>query len=295
MASTRLARLTLALYPLAYRRRYGEEMVALIEDSASSPAVVFDLMRGAVRAHLRPEPALARQVGRDERLRLGVSSVLLCWVLFTLAGLAFYKTTEGSALEGGGGAPGLLGGLHLAIQILAGLGSAAVVLGAAPLILIALRQGARRPELRSLTRLACACVVAFSLASAALVLVAKANAGPPAGVAVLVFAAWSLVALGCGIGCAHAARRGLFAVTAPRRVLLLSGACATVVVAAMVGIALLTAAYLVDLTAAAPRLAGESNGPLGLVSVAASLAVLLAAMVAVSLPAALGVRRAWAR
>jgi hypothetical protein len=281
MASGRLARLALALYPLAHRRRYGEEMATLVEDSGGSPGVVLDLMRGAARAHLRPEPARAREVGPEERRRLGISSVLLCWVLFALAGLAFYKTTEGPSFEGGGGAPGLLGTLHLAIQILAALGSAALVLGAAPLL-----RGAIRP--------ACACVVVFSAATAALVLLVRAIPGLPAGVDALALGAWSLVALGCGIGCALAARRGLFAIAPPPRLLALARACATVVVAAMVGIALLTAAYLVDLIATAPGLAGEPNGPLGLVSVAASLAIQLAAMAAVSVPAALAVRRAWA-
>jgi hypothetical protein len=81
------------LYPLAYRRRYGEEMATLLEDSPVSAGTVVDLVRGAARAHLRPEPAVAAEVGPDERLRLGLGSVLLCWVLFALAGLAFYKTT----------------------------------------------------------------------------------------------------------------------------------------------------------------------------------------------------------
>ncbi len=61
----------------------------------------------------------------------------------------------------------------------------------------------------------------------------------------------------------------------------------------MVGIALLTAAYLVTVVAAAPAFAGEPNGPLGLVSVATSLAILSVAMFALSVPAALGIRRAW--
>jgi hypothetical protein len=290
--NARLARLALALYPLAYRRRYGEEMTTLLEDTPPSPAVIVDLLRGAARAHLRPEPAVAGEVGADERLRLGVGSVLLCWVLFALAGLALYKTTEGSASEGSG-APGLLNGLHLAIQALAALGSVAVVVAAAPLVFVALRQGAGRPELRRLTRLACGYVAAFVAGTAALVLLA-AGTTHSGGVDALILAAWSLVALVCGVGCASVARRGLLEIDVPRRVVLLAGACATVVVAAMVGIALLTAAYLVALVAAAPGWAGEPNGPLGAVSVAMSVAIQLVAMAALSAPAAFGIRRAWA-
>jgi hypothetical protein len=210
--NARLARIALGLYPLAYRRRYGQEMGALLEDSPPSPAVIVDLLRGAARAHLRPEPAVAAEVGPDERLRLGLGSVLLCWVLFAIAGLALYKTTENGASEAGG-EPALLGGLHLCIEVLAALGSVAVVVG-------------------------------------------------------------------------------LLGIAVPGRVVRLTGACAVVVVAAMIGIAVLTAAYLVTLVVAAPGFAGEPNGPLGVVSVATSLAILSVAMFAVSVRAALGIRQA---
>jgi hypothetical protein len=212
--SARLARLALALYPLAYRRRYGEEMATLLEDSAPSAATIVDLLRGAARAHLRPEPAVAAEVGPDERLRLGVGSVLVCWVLFAIAGLALYKTTENGASEAGGAEPGLLAGLHLCIQVLAALGSAAVVVG-------------------------------------------------------------------------------LLEVALSGRVLRLARACATVVVAAMIGIAVLTVAYLLTAVIAAPAFAGEPNGPLGLVSVATSLAILSVAMLVLCVAAAVGIRRAW--
>ncbi len=57
--SARLARLALALYPLAYRRRYGEEMATLLEDSAPSAATIVDLLRGA-----RARPPATRAGGR---------------------------------------------------------------------------------------------------------------------------------------------------------------------------------------------------------------------------------------
>ena len=80
--SDRLARLALALYPPAYRRRYGEEMAALLEDSGAAPKAVVDLLRGALIAHLRPSPTVAAELDVGERLRLGMGTVLLCWVFF---------------------------------------------------------------------------------------------------------------------------------------------------------------------------------------------------------------------
>ncbi|HKZ15292.1 MAG TPA: hypothetical protein VJL81_15755, partial [Solirubrobacterales bacterium] len=138
--SARLARLALRLYPPAYRRRYGDEMEALLEDGGAGPGAVLDLLRGAIGAHLRPEPALAATVGREERLRRGLAAVLLCWAIFVIAGLAFYKTTEGTPFEGVGETPSALGSLHLAIQILAAIGGVAVVVGAVPFVIAALRE-----------------------------------------------------------------------------------------------------------------------------------------------------------
>lgn len=290
--SARLARLALVLYPLAYRRRYGDEMAALLEDSGASSGAVIDLLRGAARAHLRPEPAVAGEVGPDERRRLGLSAVLLCWVLFSAAGLGLYKTTESRAFGGGVEGGGVLQIAHLAIQILAAVASLAVAVGAAPLVIAALRQGPERPAVRHATRLACACVATFVAATVALVVIAQAKLGLSAGVEALILAAWSLLGLASGVGCAVAARRGLFAIEAPRRTLRLATGCAALVALAMAAIVVLAGVYLVALVLGSPQLAGEPNGPLGVPGAGVSLAIQLAAMLALALPAGLGARRA---
>jgi hypothetical protein len=143
--SARPARLALRLYPLAYRRRYGAEMEALVEDSGASPGAVADLVQGAIGAHLRPEPGVAAAVGRDERLRHGLAAVLACWAVFVVAGLALYKTVEGVPFEGVPAVPAALNALHLGIQVLALVGGAAIALGAAPFAAAALVEGGKRP------------------------------------------------------------------------------------------------------------------------------------------------------
>jgi hypothetical protein len=45
------------LYPAAWRRRYGEEFLALLEALPASPRVVLDAFSGAIDAHLRPQVA----------------------------------------------------------------------------------------------------------------------------------------------------------------------------------------------------------------------------------------------
>jgi hypothetical protein len=285
--------MALALYPLAYRRRYGKEMAALVEDTGSSPRAIADLARGAFRAHLRPAPSVAGEVGPGDRLRLGVSAVLLCWVLFALAGLAFYKTTEGGSFDGLAGVPSLLGTARLGIQILAAVGSLAVVLGAAPLVLAALRQAGSRPAARRAVVGACGCVAGFVGVTTGLILLAMAKPGFSSGVEALILAAWFLLAVGSAVGSALAARRGLFAIAVPRGVLVFATVCATVVAAAMAGIAALTLVYLFDLVIAATDLASTPNGPLGTPNLRLSLVLQLAIMVAAAAPAALGASRAW--
>jgi hypothetical protein len=279
MVSARLARLALALYPLAYRRRYGEEMQALLEDEGATPGAVADLLRGAARAHLRPEPGLARELGPDDRLKLGLSSTLLAWLVFSVAGLGFYKTTEDHSFTTAGDAHGLLGAAHLAVQILALLATAAVVLGAIQLVVAAGRQVLDRGPVRRAGILAVGCVAVFVLVTAALVAVAGSNASDALDAVVL--AIWTALAAACGIGFAFAGRLGLFATTVPRDVLRFAGACAVVVAIAMVGVVLATAVYLVALVNDASGLAGEGNGPLGILSVGTSIGIQLSVMVAV--------------
>lgn len=289
--SARLAKLALALYPLAYRRRYGEEMAALVEDSGGSPTAVADLLRGAVRAHLRPVAGLEAELGPEDRLRLGLSSILLCWVVFSAAGLGLYKTTEDHAFTAAADAHGLLGAAHFAIQLLAIVSAAAVVLGVVPLVVIALRQARDRRAVERATVLAIVCLAVFGLATAALVAVAHLPPAPGDAIAAASLAIWTCLALACGIGCAVAGRLGLFAIAVPRDVLRASAACAMVVLLGMIGIALATAVYLAALLHDAPGLASEGNGPLELASVAVSLGIQLAVMALVAAVAVVSARR----
>jgi hypothetical protein len=220
---------------------------------------------------------------------------LLCWVVFSAAGLGLYKTTEDQSFTAAGDAHGLLGLAHTTIQVLALLCAAAVALGVVPLVAVALRQARDRRAVERAVVLAVGCLVVFGLASAALVLVAHLPPAPGDALDAAALAIWTGLALACGIGCAAAGRLGLFAIAVPRELLRVTSACAVVVVLAMAGIALATAVYLVALIHQEPALAGQGNGPLELVSVAGSLATQLAVMVAVAIPAGLSATRVRAR
>lgn len=281
-----LARAALALYPLAHRRRYGAEMEALLEDAEPTPATVLDLARGAATAHLRPRPDLVAAVPPGERIRAGAAGLLACWLLFALAGLGFYKTTEEQGFHRVGELHPLLGGAHLAVQLLAVLGSLGVAAAIVPLALAVLRRARGDRQARSAAILAAASVAALLLASGVVLLLANAPGAAPRGVAFGALLAWTALAVGAGLGCVLAARRGLFAIPLRRPGQLALVALGTLVAVTMAAITVAAALYLAALLSDAPGVGAEPNGPLGLLSVTASLAVQLGVMAAASALAA---------
>ena len=173
--SGRLGKAALALYPLAYRRRYGEEMEALVEEARPGIRGSLDLLRSALLAHLRPVRGVSSAICPEDRMRLSATSILASWIVFAAAGIAFYKTTEGNQFAT---AAAGLGGFRFAIQALAVIASAALSIAAMPLVLAALRGAATDRNLRRAGVLALGAVAVFVVSSAALV--AVANSGRPA-------------------------------------------------------------------------------------------------------------------
>lgn len=273
--SPRLCRAALALYPLAYRRRYGPEMLALIEDTRPGPRGALDLLRGALGAHMRPSSHVNGSLGDEDRTRLAACGVLACWILFSAASLAFYKTTENYGSGNFG-----LSFSHLAVTILAAVASAVVVATAGPFVAIALRQAPAGRKLRRACFLAFGSVGVFLTATGALVAVANSGKGISSDESAAILLVWAAIAASCAGVCWFAARRGLFALDLSRdrlnRVLVLA---ATVTV--LMGlIALATLAYGAVVTFGSSGFAGQSNGPLGLLSVSASIWVQAAVMLA---------------
>ncbi len=292
--TARLARGTLRLYPLAYQRRYGEEMRALLEDSPPRARTVLNLLGGAARAHLRPADAPAGMVDAGERVRASTSGVLLCWVFFAAAGFGYYKSTEDAPFSAAGHAHPLLRDAHLVVQVLAVIGSLAVVIGALPLIVSALVRARRDPALRRTVALAFLPVIAFGALTA--VVIAIAHAQPPnhtsdAGYAMSVV--WGIAGLACGTACVLGCRAALFSTPASAARLRAALAAATLVTVAMLAIAIATAVYAIALTADAPRVAAAPNGPFHVLSVTASLIVQFVVMAGAAVLAATATRRGW--
>jgi hypothetical protein len=292
--SRRLARLALALYPLAFRRRYGREMRALLDEAPTGARTVIDLLRGALVAHLRPAGLAPELVGSADRVRASASGVLACWVVFAAAGFGFYKTTEDAPFRAAGHGHPLLAAAHVSVQVLAVLGSAAVLVGALPLISAALAEARRRPRLRLLLNLPALAGTAFAALTVVLVVLAhSAHNHGSAAAAGGAFIAWGLAGLACAAACVLASRVALFTVPVSPRRLVAAFACGAVATAAMATIAAATALYAIALSIDGPRLADASNGPLQIISTRASLVVLLVVMVLAATLASVATRRGW--
>jgi hypothetical protein len=289
-----VARQALRLYPLAYERRYGPEMQALLADSPPNAGTVVDLLRGALAAHLRPADAPDGAVDPADRVRASTSGILLCWIFFAAAGFGFYKTTEDVPFSAAGHAHPLLRDAHVAVQALALIASAAVILGALPLIAAALAQAWRDPARRRAVARPFVPVLVFFVLTAAFVGVAHAQApnhasGAGSGLAIL----WGIAGVACGVTCVLACRSALFATPAAPTPLRGALGAGTLVTIAMLAIAAAAAVYAIALSLDATQLAGDPNGPFGLLSVTASLIVQVVVMVLAGALAAIATVRGW--
>ena len=95
-------------YPPAWRDRYGDELVALIEDQGGGRPPTFRVTLSLVGAGLRERAHQSGLVGRQgspfERARTGSLVVLCAWTAFMVAGASFSKVSEhfAPALPAGG-------------------------------------------------------------------------------------------------------------------------------------------------------------------------------------------------
>ncbi len=289
--SAKLARLALRLYPLAYQRRYGDEMRALLEDRPPRARTVIDLLRGAIRAHLRPADAPAGVIDAADRVRASTSAVLLCWVFVAAAGFGYYKTTEdfGTASH----LHPLLRDAHLVAQVVAVIASVTVVLGALPLIAVTLVHAGHNRRLRRTVAQAVMPLIAFAVLTAVVIVVAHAEGpnGSTAGGGIAII--WGLLGLACAVTCVLACRAALFQVPVGPGELRIALRAATLVAGAMLVIAAAIAVYTIALSSDTSALGGQSNGPFGLLSVTTSLIVQAIVMAGAGVVASIATSRAW--
>ena len=91
-----LARAALALYPAAWRARYGDEVRALLDDSGAGPRTIASLAWQALPAWIWPARHL---YDRPARMRASLATVLAAWTALAGLALVFTQLTQAQGLR----------------------------------------------------------------------------------------------------------------------------------------------------------------------------------------------------
>ena len=155
----KLARAALALYPAAWRARYGDEVRVLLEDSGADLRTVASLAGRAVPAWIWP---IRHLYDRPARMRASLATVLVAWTVLAGLAVAFAQFTQ-AQLSPQGQPPGAR---HLVILLSYGVFDAAVgvsvlavAVGGLPLWLLMMRRARREHRPRDLACLLAPVVV----------------------------------------------------------------------------------------------------------------------------------------
>ena len=122
-------------YPQSWRARYGEELIALLDDEYEGhlPALVhFGLVTGGLRQRARQSGLTGDSAPAAQGVRAGALVVLAAWVAFAIAGVSFAKFSEhfDEALPHNMSAHRLTDLAFTGLQTVAGVASVLVVVGA---------------------------------------------------------------------------------------------------------------------------------------------------------------------
>jgi len=85
------ARLLAGLYPPSWRRRYGDELLALLAETGLSVRIAVNLMRAAAHAWIRPPCTCHDQT---DRRRTSVVMSLWTWMLMAAALIVYGQLYE---------------------------------------------------------------------------------------------------------------------------------------------------------------------------------------------------------
>jgi hypothetical protein len=128
------------LYPRAWRERYEEEFVAMLEQSGISITDFFDVALGAMDAWSRPQVLYKGRLVMAAMMRGSVLAVLWAWVGLVIAGVGFQKMTEYDDFVEAARGDTLVGVSFDAVVVGAVVALAAVAAGILPLAFAALRK-----------------------------------------------------------------------------------------------------------------------------------------------------------
>jgi hypothetical protein len=137
---SRLVGWLVRLYPGAWRERYEEEFVAMLEQGPVSIRELFDVALGVMDAWLRPQVLYEGRLVMVARMRGSVLAVLWAWAGVVVAGVGFRKLTEYDDFVQAARVDMLVGVAFDAVVVGAVVALAAVIVGGTPVGYAALRK-----------------------------------------------------------------------------------------------------------------------------------------------------------
>jgi hypothetical protein len=279
-----LARAALALYPPAWRARYGEEVRGLLEDSGGGLRAAAGVACRAVPAWIWPPQHL---FDRPARMRASLATAGVAWSVLTGLGLVFAQLSEFQG-DRPSGHP-VVGWSYAVFNAAVAVSVLAVAAAGLPLWLLMLRRARREHRVRDAAYLLLPVAAPAAYLAALAITVPRIRGAdgvsPPwfLGVILAGFAAAAVAAAGPGLALRRMGPRG--------PALRLAAAGAGLAVTAMVIAAAASTIAATGLYSWARDFAGYHNG--GALGVYLALVVTSATVAAVS--AARGARAALAR
>jgi hypothetical protein len=287
-----LGAVLLALYPEAWRDRYGREVRVLLEDDPPRAGGLASLLLGAADAHVRPQRSWREGVTPSTSMRLSVGALFACWMLVALAGSAFAKETEGfGSVEH---EHGLLIAARDMITIGAFVGASAVALGGLPLLWQAHVAAVRRHDGRLAAWLAAPALAGGLLVALAalLLFLAPARHGRfPASFVLATIVPLTLAALACASVGALAPKAVMRRAKPPARLLRLASLSGQALTVAILLVTVGLLLYVPALWSVSAGAGTATSGPFGL-STRVTLCFSVAAALVAAGPALLAATRA---
>jgi len=260
------SRALLRLYPRAWRRRYAQEMHALLADDPPGVRGLISLALGAADAHLHPRPAWNATSAPLVRVRLSVGAMFGCWIAMSVLGMAFQKETEEAGFSVAAAHHPLLEIARAAILAGAVVGAITIALAGVPLVWVALRQAVIERD-RTLALLLLTPLLALSGFAATswllFTLAPSRGGGFPAEFVLTILLPWQLAALACATVLALTPRAVLARVTPSPAALRRAARATPALAAATVAVSSGIAVYALVLARDAPALADLASGPVG--------------------------------
>jgi hypothetical protein len=174
------ARRVLGLYPRAWRARYAEEVLAVLQQHRVTGWTVLDVLVGAADAHLRRDLLPGRLTSMAHRIRTSAITIFCAFVVFGIAWLAVQYVRD--PVPQWERVTQLHPEIRAALIVVQGTGVVAllaILAGGLPILWLALQQAIRARRRTVLLLLAVPILAAAVFAVYAILALAPSTAGAP--------------------------------------------------------------------------------------------------------------------